>query len=77
MIVTGRQNPMVAVARATYGWTQGHAKQPGRRYGPAPKSVVSGQGTEKGRRAAKIVSKGARKIRTALVEELERAATDA
>lgn len=50
MTNTGSMNPMVAVARATYAWTQGHGKQPGRRFGPAPESSISGQGASKGRR---------------------------
>ena len=66
------QNPMVAVARASYGWTQGHAKQPGRRYGPAPESSISGQGQPKrGHRWARRTIKAAERASLEAIDAIE------
>lgn len=53
-------NSMVDVAREATVFTY-HPKQPGRTYGPEPKSTVSGQGAPKGRRDALKAAKSARR----------------
>ena len=60
-MATPARNPMPTVVRAVNEWCANHTKQPGRRYGPEPRSTISGQGLPKGRRLALKAAKSARR----------------